>query len=130
YIPVVNVKTANLTQGASLFALNCAACHTITGAGDALAGGAYAPTLHLATMPQIVEAIRSGPGNMPRFSTGNITDSEAHDIAAYVAGPIQHPTNRGGFGLGGIGPVGEGFVGLLLGVGLLMLVAFWIGDRT
>ncbi len=43
---------------------------------------------------------------------------------------IQHPANPGGFGLGGIGPVGEGFVGLLLGVGGLMLVCFWIGNRT
>ena len=43
---------------------------------------------------------------------------------------IQHPANPGGVGLGGIGPVGEGFVGLLLGVGVLMLVCFWIGDRT
>ena len=129
-VPVVNLSNANLEMGGSLFTLNCAACHTITGAGDALAGGAMAPSLHLATPTQIIEAIRSGPANMPRFGPGNITDSEAHDIAAYVAGPIQHPNNRGGFGLGGIGPVGEGFVGLLLGVGLLMLVAFWIGDRT
>jgi ubiquinol-cytochrome c reductase cytochrome c subunit len=129
-VPVVNLSNANLEVGGSLFTLNCAACHTITGAGDALAGGAMAPSLHLATPTQIIEAIRSGPANMPRFGPGNITDSEAHDIAAYVSGPIQHPNNRGGFGLGGIGPVGEGFVGLLLGVGLLMLVAFWIGDRT
>jgi ubiquinol-cytochrome c reductase cytochrome c subunit len=129
-IPVVNLSDANLENGGSLYTLNCAACHTITGAGDALAGGNYAPSLHLATPTQIVEAIRSGPGNMPRFGPGNLTDSEVHDIAAYVAGPIQHPDNRGGFGLGGIGPVGEGFVGLLLGVGVLMLVCFWIGDRT
>jgi len=129
-VPAVNLSNANLEMGGSLFTLNCAACHTITGAGDALAGGAYAPSLHLATPTQIIEAIRSGPANMPRFGPGNITDAEAHDIAAYVAGPIQHPNDRGGFGLGGIGPVGEGFVGLLLGVGLLMLVAFWIGDRT
>jgi len=129
-IPLVNLSNADLENGNSLFTLNCAACHTITGAGDALAGGAYAPSLHLATTTQIVEAIRSGPGNMPQFSQGNITDPEARDIAAYVHGVIQHPANRGGFGLGGIGPVGEGFVGLLLGVGLLMLVCFWIGERT
>ncbi|HEX3841812.1 MAG TPA: c-type cytochrome [Acidimicrobiales bacterium] len=129
-VPVVNLSQANLELGGSLFTLNCAACHTITGAGDALAGGAYAPSLHLATPTQIVEAIRSGPGNMPRFGPGNLTDAEVHNIAAYVAGPIQHPQDRGGFGLGGIGPVGEGFVGLLLGVGVLMLVCFWIGDRT
>jgi ubiquinol-cytochrome c reductase cytochrome c subunit len=129
-IPVVDLSNADLENGNSLFTLNCAACHTITGAGDALAGGAYAPSLHLATTTQIVEAIRSGPGNMPRFSQGNITDAEARDIAAYVHGVIQHPSNPGGFGLGGIGPVGEGFVGLLIGVGLLMLVCFWIGERT
>ena len=129
-IPAVKTKGADLENGNTLFTLNCAACHTITGAGDALADGAYAPSLHLATTTQIVEAIRSGPGNMPHFGTGNITNTEARDIASYVHGVIQHPANPGGVALGGIGPVGEGFVGLLLGVGVLMLVCFWIGDRT
>jgi ubiquinol-cytochrome c reductase cytochrome c subunit len=49
---------------------------------------------------------------------------------AYVTGPIQHPDNRGGLGLGGIGPVAEGFVALFVGVGALMLVAFWLGERA
>jgi ubiquinol-cytochrome c reductase cytochrome c subunit len=129
-IPIVNTNDADLEAGNTLFTLNCAACHTITGAGDALMDGAYAPSLHLATLPQIVEAIRSGPGNMPHFGPGDITNPQARDIAAYVHAVIQHPVNRGGFGLGGIGPVGEGFVGLLIGVGVLMLVCFWIGDRT
>ncbi len=129
-VPVVRTDHADLEAGNTLFTLNCAACHTITGAGDALAYGAYAPSLHLATPTQIVEAIRSGPGNMPHFSVGNITNTEARDIASYVHGVIQHPSNPGGVGLGGIGPVGEGFVGLLVGVGVLMLVCFWIGDRT
>jgi len=129
-VPVVVTQGADLESGNTLFTLNCAACHTITGAGDALMEGAYAPSLHLATPTQIVEAIRSGPGNMPHFGPGNITDSEAREIAAYVHGVIQHPADPGGVGLGGIGPVGEGFVGLLLGVGVLMLVCFWIGERT
>ncbi len=129
-IPLVNTNKADLEQGGTLFTLNCAACHTITGAGDALMEGAFAPSLHLATPTQVVEAIRSGPGNMPRFGAGNITNAEARDVAAYVTKVIQHPTNEGGVGLGGVGPVGEGFIGLLLGVGLLMLVCFWIGDRT
>jgi ubiquinol-cytochrome c reductase cytochrome c subunit len=129
-VPAVNLSNANVGKGAELFTLNCAACHTITGAGDALANGAYAPTLHYASSRQIVEAIRSGPGNMPHFGPGNISNAEMRDITAYVHSYIQHPVNRGGFGLGGIGPVGEGFVGLLIGVGALMLVCFWIGDRT
>ncbi len=129
-VPVVHTSSADLEAGNTLFTLNCAACHTISGAGDALAEGAYAPSLHLATPTQVVEAIRSGPGNMPRFGPGNITNTEARDIAAYVTGVLQHPNNSGGAGLGGIGPVGEGFVGLLIGVGILMLVCFWIGDRA
>ncbi len=129
FIPTVHLKHANLAIGATLFALNCAACHTITGMGDALAFGTYAPSLHVATATQVAEAIRTGPGNMPRF-TGNLSDNQVRDIVAYVTEKIQHPTNPGGFGLGGIGPVAEGFVALLFGVGGLMLVCFWIGDRS
>ncbi len=129
YIPEVKLKGANLREGATLFALNCAACHTITGAGDALAYGTYAPSLHVATAQQVAEAIRTGPGNMPLF-TGNLSDAQVRDIVAYVTEKIQHPSNGGGFGLGGVGPVTEGFVALLFGVGGLVLVAFWIGDRA
>jgi len=95
--------------------------------GDDIAAGVLSRN---ATTRQIVEAVRSGPGNMPHFGPGNISNAEVRDITAYVHSYIQHPINRGGFGLGGIGPVGEGFVGLLIGVGALMLVCFWIGDRT
>ena len=52
------------------------------------------------------------------------------DIVAYVTEYIQHPSNPGGAGLGGIGPVTEGFVALLFGVGGFMLICFWIGDRA
>jgi ubiquinol-cytochrome c reductase cytochrome c subunit len=130
FVPTVhNISTANVSDGFSLFALNCAACHTVTGSGDALAKNTYAPTLRNIASTQVVEAIRTGPGNMPRF-TGNLSDAQVRDIVAYVTGNVQHPVNPGGFGLGGLGPVAEGFVGLALGVGLLALIAFWIGDRT
>lgn len=128
-IPTVNLSGANLTVGQDLFALNCAACHTITGGGDALASSTFAPSLHVATATQIVDAIRTGPGNMPRF-TGNLTDAQVRNITAYVVESIQKPTNIGGLGMGGLGPVAEGFIGLALGVGGLMLVSFWVGDRS
>ena len=129
-IPVINLKNANLATGDSLFVLNCAACHTITGSGDALADGNSAPSLHKATPYQAVEAMRIGPANMPHFGPDQLSDQQVADIVAYVTGPIQHPDNAGGLGLGGIGPVAEGFIGLFIGVGGLMLVAFWIGDRA
>jgi ubiquinol-cytochrome c reductase cytochrome c subunit len=127
-IPSPNLKSANVSDGAALFALNCAACHTIEGDGDALAAGTFAPSLRNIPAYQVVEAIRTGPGNMPRF-TGNLSDYQVADIVKYVTTEIQHPQNPGGFGLGGLGPVAEGFVGLLLGVGLLALVGFWVGER-
>jgi ubiquinol-cytochrome c reductase cytochrome c subunit len=129
-IPVVHLKYADLPTGNSLFVLNCASCHTITGAGDALADGFYAPSLHKATSTQVAEAVRTGPGNMPRFSTGALSDKQVADIVSYVKGPVQHPNNAGGLALGGIGPVAEGFIALLIGVGICMLLAFWIGDRA
>ncbi len=127
-IPTPNLKNANVSDGAALFALNCAACHTIEGDGDALAQGTYAPSLRNIPAYQVVEAIRTGPGNMPRF-TGNLSDFQVRDIVKYVTTEIQHPQNIGGLGLGGLGPVAEGFVGLLLGVGILALVGFWVGER-
>ena len=127
-IPSPNLASANVSDGAALFALNCAACHTIEGDGDALAFGTVAPSLRNIPAYQVVEAVRTGPGNMPRF-TGNLSDYQVADIVKYVTTEIQHPQNPGGFGLGGLGPVAEGFVGLLLGVGLLALVGFWVGER-
>ncbi len=127
-IPTVNLKKANSAEGMALFALNCAACHTIEGIGDALAKSTFAPSLRHVPATQVAEAIRTGPGNMPRF-TGNLSDYQVRDIVKYVTTEIQHPQNPGGFGLGGLGPVAEGFVGLALGVGLLALVGFWVGER-
>jgi ubiquinol-cytochrome c reductase cytochrome c subunit len=130
-VPTPNLKGANLADGADLFSLNCAACHTITGAGDALAFGTNAPSLQdkEVTPQQVAEALRIGPANMPRFS-GNLSDDQVRDVVAYVTQKIQHPQNPGGVGLGGVGPVAEGFIALLLGVGGLALICFWIGERS
>jgi ubiquinol-cytochrome c reductase cytochrome c subunit len=130
-VPNPHLAGADVSAGASLFSLNCAACHTITGAGDALAYGTNAPTLQnpKITAQQIAEAMRTGPANMPRF-TGNLSDAQVRDVVAYVRENIQHPVNPGGAGLGGVGPVAEGFVALLLGVGGLALICFWIGERA
>jgi ubiquinol-cytochrome c reductase cytochrome c subunit len=130
-VPTVNMRRANVSVGANLFQLNCAACHTITGAGDALAFGTNAPSLQNreVTAQQVAEAMRIGPANMPRFS-GNLSDSQVRDVVAYVTRYVQHPANPGGAGLGGVGPVAEGFIALLIGVGGLALICFWIGERS
>ena len=79
--------------------------------------GFFAPSLHKIYPRQIAEAIRTGPTHMPHFGPGNLSNQQVADIVRYVTAPIQHPDNHGGLGLGGIGPVAEGFIGLLFGVG-------------
>jgi ubiquinol-cytochrome c reductase cytochrome c subunit len=130
-VPNPHLSGANLAIGADLFSLNCAACHTITGAGDALAFSTNAPSIQnrQVTAQQVAAAMRIGPANMPRFS-GNLSDSQVRDVVAYVTTEIQHPASPGGAGLGGVGPVAEGFVALLIGVGGLVLICFWIGERA
>ena len=127
-IPYPHLKNANVADGAALFALNCASCHTIEGDGDALAMSTFSPSLRKIPSIEVAEAIRTGPANMPRF-TGNLSDAQVNDIVKYVTTEIQHPDNPGGFGLGGLGPVAEGFVGLAFGVGVLALFGFWVGER-
>ena len=129
YIPTPHLKNANVADGAALFALNCAACHTIDGDGDALAiEHVRAVAAQHPRLPgRRGHSHRSG--NMPRF-TGNLSDQQVrrHRQVRHDRDPA--PENPGGFGLGGLGPVAEGFVGLALGVGLLALIGFWIGDRS
>lgn len=126
----ITLKSANAADGFAVFSLNCAPCHTITGSGDALASGVHAPSLHGVTPTEVLEAVRTGPQNMPRFGPGDISNQQALDVALYVTKYIKHPTDIGGIGLGGVGPVAEGFVGLFVGVGVCLLAAYWVGDRT
>ena len=118
-----------LQSGGDLFRSNCAACHGASGAGAALANGAYAPSLHRADVVQVAEAIRVGPGNMPVFDARTLSDAEVADIDVYVQ-YLRHPNDRGGAGLGHTGPVAEGFVALLIGMGGALIVATWAGHRT
>lgn len=125
----VTMSDVDLTSGGNLFRSNCAACHSAAGAGAALAHGAYAPTLTAATALQVAEAARVGPGNMPVFDEGTLSSKEVNDIAAYVQ-YLRHPRDRGGINLGHTGPIAEGFVGLLIGVGAAVGIAAWVGDRS
>jgi ubiquinol-cytochrome c reductase cytochrome c subunit len=128
-IPAVNLAGANLANGNDMFGLNCAGCHTITGSGDALANSAFAPSLYQASPTQIAEAIRTGPGNMPRFGPGTLSDQDVNDIVRYVT-YLQKPADPGGAGLGHVGPVTEGFLAIVVGLGVLILAAYWIGIRA
>jgi ubiquinol-cytochrome c reductase cytochrome c subunit len=126
-IPTYSLE-GDLVNGGVIFRGNCAACHGTVGAGAALAHGAYAPSLHRATPLQVAEAIRVGPGNMPVFDEATLSDTEVADVVTYVQ-YLRHPQDQGGAGLGWVGPIAEGFVGLVIGLAAIVAVAAWIGHR-
>jgi ubiquinol-cytochrome c reductase cytochrome c subunit len=125
-IPAVDVAAGDLARGASLYADNCAACHGSGGAGGALGGSYHAPALRDATALQVAEAVRTGPGPMPVFGPGTLDQHQLESIVRYV-GYLQHPVDRGGYGLGHLGPIPEGFAGWFIGLGTLLLAVRFIG---
>jgi len=121
----VSTSGANVALGQSLFITDCAQCHNFDGAGGALTYGKFAPALTASTPRQIYEAMLTGPEAMPVFSDTTITPAQKRDIIAYVT-RIRAEPNPGGFSLGRIGPVTEGIVGFLGGIGVLVFLAMWI----
>jgi ubiquinol-cytochrome c reductase cytochrome c subunit len=124
----VSSSGANVGLGQTLFAANCAACHSIDGAGGALTYGKYAPALNQATPTQIYEAMQTGPEAMPVFSDGVVSPQDKRDIIAYVTG-TRSEANPGGFSLGRVGPVTEGLAVFIVGIGLLVMAALWIAGK-
>jgi ubiquinol-cytochrome c reductase cytochrome c subunit len=59
---------------------------------------------------------------MPVFGPGQISDEELDAIAAYLV-YLREDAAPGGLTVGGSGPVVEGYVAWLVGMGLLLLAA-------
>jgi ubiquinol-cytochrome c reductase cytochrome c subunit len=117
-----------LSEGQAAFATNCAQCHHATGNGGILSKGNVVPSLHSATITQVAEAMRVGPAPMPVFGPGQIDDHQMSAIAQYVE-YLKSPKNRGGLAISGLGPVAEGFVGVIFGFGILLFAVRMIGNR-
>ena len=142
-IPQLDRAAADIALGVELYQENCAACHSTSGIGGALASGRtdelsevqveqpanVAPGLADSSPTEIAEAILVGPGTMPVFGPETFTSEELDSIVRYVV-YLQDPDNRGGAGIGGVGPVAEGAVGWLLGLGALLLLIRWLGTRA
>ncbi len=126
-IPTVDPAAGSVKEGFAAFTDHCAGCHSITARGGVSPPGA-APPLQQATAVQIGEAVRVGPYLMPRFDERQIDQHELDSIAAYVLS-TRHLDDRGGWGIGNIGPIPEGMVAWLLAGTALLIVARLIGER-
>jgi ubiquinol-cytochrome c reductase cytochrome c subunit len=140
-IPMLSAAPAPLAPGAELYLTNCAACHSSTGIGGTLSAApqapgsgpappeTYAPPVTASSAIEVAEAVRVGPGTMPVFGPNTLSAAEVDAIARYVQ-YLRNPSDPGGLAVGHIGPVSEGAVGWLIGLGLLVGVCRWIGTRS
>lgn len=128
-VPDALEDDGQLALGGDLFRTNCASCHNSAGSGGALSYGKYAPALKPASARVIYTAMQSGPESMPRFGDNQLTPEEKRAITSYVRFVTQS-AQPGGNDLGKFGPVPEGLVVWLVGIGMLVLVTLWIGARA
>jgi ubiquinol-cytochrome c reductase cytochrome c subunit len=136
-VPEVDASRGSVERGRALYSQACAACHGMNGAGSALGGQNIAPSMLGANQLDVAEAIKIGPGQMPPgggLAEYTPTDAQSiqkvNDVAAYVQALNKDRFNRGGAPIGGKGPVPEGFVAWVIGLGLLILGIRWLGTRT
>ena len=121
-IPDVVPGDGNLTLGNALFLGNCAACqrrrrHRRLRGRRPDRAVAWTPP----TATQIGEAIRTGPGEMPQFGPQTFSDNDVNSLARYLLW-VRDNGREGGLQLGRAGPVAEGLVAVVIGLGALILV--------
>ena len=66
---------------------------------------------------------------MPVFSDKTLTPAEKLSIIKWIKSAEQEP-NLGGASLGRVGPVTEGLLGWVLGLGMLIGVSVWLAMKA
>ena len=127
-VPRPAPEHGHLGEGLRLFTQHCAGCHQVVGEGGYVTD-ARVPKLKEATPTQIAEAVRIGPYLMPKFSEKAISKRQLDSIVAYVEAS-KKPHDRGGWGIGHIGPVPEGMVAWFVAAFLLVGLCAVIGERV
>ena len=126
-IPDPHPERGSVSEGLELFTEHCAGCHHVSAQGGVVTG-ARVPGLFEPTPRQVAESVRTGPYVMPEFSKLDISDAELDSLTAYVE-RTKHPVDRGGWGIGNIGPVPEGIVTWFIAVLAFVMTCVLIGRR-
>ncbi|HSK22919.1 MAG TPA: c-type cytochrome [Egicoccus sp.] len=122
-------EQADLSHGLELFTRNCAACHGPTAQGIAVGQRDVSSTLDVAEPIEIAEAIRSGPGVMPRFLDDTMDERDLKAVTAWVM-DLRDRERPGGWSFGRSGPVAEGAIAIIVGLGLLSIVMYLLGEKA
>ena len=126
---ISDITNEQMVQGGEFFRTNCTACHNFAGKGGALPKGKQAPPLTGVSAKHLIEAMLTGPQQMPVFSDGVLSPQDKREIVAYLKKNENSP-DYGGFSLGGLGPVSEGMFAWLVGIGGLAGAGIWITSQT
>lgn len=120
---------ADVVKGGEFFRTNCTACHNYAGSGGALPSGRFAPSLHRASPQQVYEAMITGPGQMPIFADSIATPEQKRELIAYL-GSMQSTPHYAGANLGSLGPISEGLIAWVVGIGAAVGFAVWIASHS
>jgi ubiquinol-cytochrome c reductase cytochrome c subunit len=124
------ISGPDLEHGHQLYEVNCQQCHAVGGNGGSIGRSDWAPALHQATINEVADAIRAGPGEMPRFGEQQFSQSDLDDVAGYVL-VMQTSSQPGsnGIPLRSSGPIPEGALGYVAIIVLITYVfGFWRRD--
>ena len=122
-------EEADLSHGLELFTQNCAACHGPTAQGIAVGQRDVSSTLDVTEPIEIAQAIRSGPGVMPRFLEDTMSEEDVLAVTAWVM-DLRDREAPGGWSFGRSGTVAEGFLAVVVGLGLLTIIMYLLGERS
>ncbi len=139
-VPHIDLSKGDIAEGQQVYQEHCASCHATTGIGGAMlihpdddkprkTRGIVIPDFGRSDAQAVAEAVRTGPGSMPVFGTRAISDHELDSLLRYMR-YLKNPTDEGGAPIGRVGPVVEGAVGWLVGLGVLLIVIRWIGTKS
>jgi ubiquinol-cytochrome c reductase cytochrome c subunit len=127
-IPKPDPGAGSVSQGLQLFTEHCSGCHQVVAEGGVVTG-ARVPPLDQATPVQVAQAVRIGPYVMPKFDRKDITDGQLNSIVRYVQ-YAQDPDDRGGWGIGHLGPFPEGLITWFIAGLLIVVLCVVIGERA
>ena len=126
---VPTVEPGDPARGQELYVRNCAACHGPTAQGVAVGQQDVSSTLDITEPIEIATAIRSGPGVMPRFTEDTLNHDDLLAVTAWVM-DLREREAPGGWSLGRSGTVAEGLIAVVVGLGLLAIVMYLLGESS